>query len=72
MKFVLFLIFAETSVLPLADYETLAECQAVQQELEETQVKPDFTKTDLTDLMENLSMAVATYQCFAVPDTYDW
>jgi len=72
MKFVLFLIFAETSVIPLAEYRTLADCQAVQIELEETQAKPDFTETDLTDLMATLSMAIATYQCHAVPDTYDW
>lgn len=43
MKFVLFLIFAETSVLPLADYETLAECQVVQKELEEAKAQPSET-----------------------------
>lgn len=67
MKFVLFLIFAETSVLPLADYETLAECQVVQKELEESKAQPNET-----DFMAAITMATAMYQCLAVPDTYDW
>lgn len=67
MKFILFLIVTETSVVPMADYQTLEECKSAQRQLEDAQ---SASTADLGDLMAAMTMGMASYHCFPAPDEY--
>ena len=70
MKFVMFLMFIETAAIPIAEYKTFADCNAVRVELEEEQTQASEQVEDLLTSLADLSSP--SYKCVPVPESYDW
>ena len=69
MKFILFLIVTETSVVTMAEYETLVECTSVQRQLEEAQAQ---STESLDDLMAIMTVGIASFHCLPAPNEYEF
>ena len=70
MKFVMFLLFTETTAIPIAEYTTFVDCEAVISELEQAKIQ---TSEQVEDVLTSiLILGGPSYQCVPVPVSYDW
>ena len=60
MKWVMFLIFTETSIVPLAEYSDGTKCIIASYEFQK----------DADDLRKSPNSGIYEYQCLPVPKTY--